>query len=139
LPRLLHKLFVRARVRIPFGFEQGKFAHADESGSRILATLCAAGAVTSVLLGIIQPAILGLTLALLAGFLLLDRGMYAFAWRERRSLPFLASFVLLHLCCSVVVVAGGVAGFAQWVVSPRYRRLFAPLAGRASVHGADVA
>jgi glycosyltransferase involved in cell wall biosynthesis len=135
LPRLFRKLFVRARVRIPFGFEQGKFAHADETGSRILAALCGAGVVTSAPLGILRPRILGLTLGQLGGFLFLDRGMYAFVWRERRSLPFLASFILLHLCCSAVVVAGGAAGLAQWMASPQYRRLFAPLAEPASVHG----
>ncbi len=139
LPRLLRKLFLRARVRIPFGFEQGGFAHADETGSRILAALLGTGAVAAAPLGLRRPRLLGLALGQLAGFVLLDRGMYAFAWRERRSAPFLASFVALHLCCSAVTVAGGAVGFAQWLVSPRYRRMFAtpdrPAAGRTAVDG----
>jgi GT2 family glycosyltransferase len=139
LGRLLRKLFVRAKIRIPFGFEQGKFAHADETANRILATLCAVGVVLSIAPGVLRPATFFLTFALFGAFLLLDMGMYRFVWRERRSLPFLASFALLHLICSVAVVAGGVVGFAQWIVSPRYRRLFAPLPQTASVQGSDAA
>jgi glycosyltransferase involved in cell wall biosynthesis len=139
LPRLLRKLFIRARVRIPFGFTQGKFAHADETGKRIFATLCAVGIVISALLGIFEPRLFVFTFALLIAFVLLDRGMYAFAWREHPSVPFMASFVLLHLCCGIVIVLGGVLGFAQWAVSPRYRRLFAPLTEDAGVRGADPA
>jgi hypothetical protein len=62
--------------------------------------------------------------------------MYRFAWREHRSVPFLATFVLLHLVCSAGIVAGGVVGAAKWIVSPRYRRLFAPLAEPATARGA---
>jgi len=125
MPRLLRKLYLRAQVRIPFGFEQGKFAHADETGSRILAALLGAGVLVSAPLGLVRPALSGVALGQLAGFVLLDRGMYAFVWRERRSVPFLVSFVGLHLCCSGVVVAGGAVGLARWLASPRYRRMFA--------------
>ncbi|HEX6469483.1 MAG TPA: glycosyltransferase family A protein [Streptosporangiaceae bacterium] len=126
LSRLLRKLYERAKIRIPFGFDQGKFAHADETGNRIVATMCAALAVASIPAAVLWPALWAVTAVLLCAFVLLDKGMYAFVWRDRRSASFLASYVVLHLICSVVVVAGGVVGFAQWLVSPRYRRLFAP-------------
>lgn len=138
LKPLLRKLFIRARVRIPFGFEQGKFAHADETGNRILATLCAVDLVASIPMGILWPPVFAVSALLLAAFILLDKGMYAFVWRERPQVMFLVAYVLLHLLCSVVIVAGGVLGMAQWIVSPRYRRLFAPLETTPG-HGADAA
>lgn len=120
---IVRKAFVRSRLRVPFYLGRGRAMQGMETGGRAFAAVLAALTIAS------APVIAlswwaGLaTVALLASFVAVDFGQYAFVKRER-GWAFLAFFTLVHLVMNTAAVTGLAVGLAQWVVSGRFRTLY---------------
>ncbi|MFF1904358.1 glycosyltransferase [Kitasatospora sp. NPDC058218] len=120
---LLRKAFVRSRLRVPFYLGRGRAMQGMETPGRAVASALAGLAVASLPLIVWQPLTALITVLAVAGFVLTDLGQYGFVRRER-GLGFLAFFTLAHLLVNAVVLAGLVAGLAQFAVSGRFRRMY---------------
>ncbi|MFF8954222.1 glycosyltransferase family 2 protein [Streptomyces sp. NPDC014894] len=122
---LLRKAFVRSRLRVPFYLDRGRAMRGMETGGRAAASVLAALALAALPLTPWWPPAAAVSALALAGFVLADLGQYGFVRRERGAV-FLLRFTLAHLLVNAVVVAGLAAGLAQYAVSRRFRRLYAP-------------
>ncbi|MEU1419953.1 glycosyltransferase [Kitasatospora sp. NPDC005751] len=127
---LLRKAFVRSRLRVPFYLGRGRAMQGMETPGRAVASALAGLAVASLPLIAWQPLTALVTALAVAGFVLTDLGQYRFV-RQERGLGFLAFFTLAHLLVNAVVLAGLVAGLAQFAVSRRFRRMYAVVAADA--------
>ncbi|WP_066361847.1 glycosyltransferase family 2 protein [Herbidospora mongoliensis] len=124
LPTLLRKLFQRGRLRVPLYARKRRFAQGYETASRAWASLAALLTV----LALPAPFLLGpvaavLPALLLAAWALGDLGMFRFVFARKCPL-FGAYFVAVHFVVSLVIIAGVATGAAQWLISPRFRRLY---------------
>jgi glycosyltransferase involved in cell wall biosynthesis len=124
LAGLLRKLFRRCRLRIPLHARARRFDRGHESASRVWGSIAA----FAVLPALALPALLGpgwvaAPVALLAGSLACDTGMYAFVHR-RHGLPFLLFFAGVHFLVNVTVTAGVGTGAVQWLASRTFRQLY---------------
>lgn len=120
---ILRKAFVRSRLRVPFYLDRGRAMQGMETGGRAFAAVLAALTLASVPLIAITPWAAVATLILLAAFVIVDFGQYAFVRRER-GWAFLAFFTGVHLLMNTAAVTGLAVGVAQWVCSGRFRTLY---------------
>jgi hypothetical protein len=123
---MLYKVFVRARLAVPLLVDRRGLPGGYASRDRAIATVGALGAILALPL----PVLAGvwwavLPAALLAGSLLGERAMYRMVV-QRRGWPFLAFFAAMNTVVNVTVAGAVTAGLGQWLVSPRFRRLYAP-------------
>ncbi|MFE4360077.1 glycosyltransferase family 2 protein [Kitasatospora sp. NPDC056800] len=123
LSGLVRKLFRRARLRVPLYVDHRGFMRGFETRSRAVAALAAAGAVASLPLALVSRRTLPATAALAAGAVLADRGFHAFLVRER-GVPTAVAYTALHFAAGTAVTAGAAVGAGQWLLSPRFRRLY---------------
>ena len=123
LAPILGKAFRRSRLRVPFYLKRGKAMQGMETGGRAFAAVLAALTLATLPVALWFPPVLLLAVLLLAGFIAVDRGQYVFVRREC-GWPFTAFFTAVHLVVNAAVVCGLAAGVLEWLVSPRFRRLY---------------
>jgi glycosyltransferase involved in cell wall biosynthesis len=121
---LARKLFHRVRSRVPVYARKRKFANGYETPSRAYSSLAALLAVVTLPLALLGPAWLAVPAVLLTTSLACDAKMFRFVL-ARRGPRFTAFFVGLHFLVNLVIAGGVVTGIAQWLVSRRFRRLYA--------------
>jgi hypothetical protein len=130
---LLRKVADRCRLRVPLYARRRRFARGFETATRIWGSVLAALAVPALALPALA-AWLGTTapvlalaaatpVALVAASVACDADMYRFV-RLRRGLPFGVGFAAVQFLVNVAIVVGVACGAAQWLVSPRFRRLY---------------
>lgn len=120
---LLHKLFRRARLRVPLFARRRRFAKGFETASRSMAAVAALGAVATIPLALAGPWWLLVPAALVGLSVAGDPSMYRYVLR-RRGPRFLPVFVAVAFATNVAISAGIVVGALHWLVSPRFRRLY---------------
>ncbi|MFI2662520.1 glycosyltransferase family 2 protein [Micromonospora carbonacea] len=120
---LLHKLYRRARLRVPLFARRRRFAKGFESPARSFGTVAALGVLASLPLAVLHPAWLLLTAALFGISLSADAEMYRHV-RRRKGLPFLTVFTAVAFGTNVAIAAGIAVGALQWLVSRDFRRLY---------------
>ena len=114
---ILRKAFRRSRLRVPFYLKRGKAMQGMETGGRAFAAVLAALTLASL------PFSVWLSLVLLAAFIAVDFGQYVFVRRER-GWAFAAFFTAVHLVVNTAVVCGLAVGVLEWLVRPRFRRMY---------------
>jgi glycosyltransferase involved in cell wall biosynthesis len=123
---MLYKVFVRARLAVPLLLDRrglpGGYASRDRAGASI-AALAAVLALPLPLLAGVWWAVL--PPVLLAGSLAGERDMYRMVV-QRRGWRFLPFFAAMNTVVNVTVAGAVAVGLGQWLVSPRFRRLYAP-------------
>ncbi|GAT79517.1 glycosyl transferase [Streptomyces sp. F-3] len=122
---LLRKLYRRARLRIPLFVQRRRFAKGFETASRSLAALAAFGAVAALPLALLHPAWLAVPAVLAGASFTGDLAMYRYVLK-RRGWRFLTVFSAVAFATNVAISAGIAAGVVQWLLSPRFRRLYEP-------------
>ncbi|MBO0610485.1 glycosyltransferase family 2 protein [Myceligenerans salitolerans] len=123
LRTIFRKVFHRTRLHVPLYLRQGSLPGGFATGPRAGAALAALGAVLCVPLIVLSPLWAVVALGLLVGSILADRGLYAFVL-DRKGLGFTLFFAgVHHLVNCAIALAGGI-GLLQWIVSPRFRRLY---------------
>lgn len=120
---LMHKLYRRARLRVPLFAQRKKFAKGFETGGRSTAALAALLSLLPLPLIALHPAFAVLSVLLFAGSLAGDPAMYAYVLRHR-GLGFWLVFVAVIFATNVAIAAGAAVGAVQWILSPRFRRLY---------------
>lgn len=139
---LLKKIFRRSRLRVPLYAQRRRFAQGYETPARVLAAAAAALAVPAVALPVLLgPVAAVVPLGLLAASVLCDASMYRYAL-GRRGLPFTAVFAGVQFLLNLATVAGVGVGTLQFLLSPRFRRLYdltRPAGVPGMVAGAEVA
>jgi len=121
---LLHKLYRRARLRVPLYVRRRRFARGFETANRSLASLAALAAIPAVaLMLVIGPVGAVVPVALLASSVLLDAGTYVYALR-RKGFRFALAFAAVAFTENVAITAGVLTGVAQWLISPAFRALY---------------
>lgn len=120
---LLHKLFRRARLRIPLFARRRRFAKGFETASRSMATVAALGAVVTLPLVLLGPGWLAVPVVLAGLSVAGDLSMYRYV-RGRRGWRFLAVFTSVAFATNVAISTGIVVGGFHWLASGRFRRLY---------------
>ncbi|MCE7079789.1 glycosyltransferase family 2 protein [Streptomyces sp. ST2-7A] len=120
---LLHKLFRRARLRVPLFARRRRFAKGFETASRSMAAVAALGAVLTLPLVLLGPAWSVVPTVLVGLSIAGDPSMYRYVLK-RRGARFLLVFTAVAFATNVAISAGIVAGALQWLVSGRFRRLY---------------
>lgn len=120
---ILRKAFVRGRLRVPFYLDRGRAMQGMETGGRAFAALLATLTLFSVPAWLLTVWAVPVTAAALAGFVIVDFGQYIFV-RRRGSLAFTAFFTGVHLLMNTAATLGLAAGLLQWLLNPRFRRLY---------------
>ncbi|WP_410643556.1 glycosyltransferase family 2 protein [Amycolatopsis sp. lyj-346] len=121
---LLNKVFTRSLLRVPLFAGGQKLGKGPESPARAAGSLAALGAVLTVPLPLLAgPLWTVVPAGLLLGSIAADGAMYRFVAR-RRGVGFGLFFVGTNLVSNVAIAAGVLTGAAQWVLSPRFRRIY---------------
>ncbi|MDG4765882.1 glycosyltransferase family 2 protein [Solwaraspora sp. WMMD406] len=120
---LLRKAFRRSRLRVPFYLRRGRAMQGMETGGRAAASVLALLTLLSAPTAVLHPPVLVGTALLLAAFVTVDAGQYAFVRRER-GWSFLAFFTAVHLLVNATVASGLAVGVLTWLASPRFRRMY---------------
>lgn len=122
---LLRKLFHRGRLRVPLYATTRRFSRGYETPSRAVSAMTALAAVALAPLGLaLGPAGLAPAALLLVVSLACDARMYLFVG-ARRSVPFALFFAGVHFLVKLVTATSVFVGGAQWLVSGRFRRMYA--------------
>ncbi|HWG99994.1 MAG TPA: glycosyltransferase family 2 protein [Pilimelia sp.] len=120
---LLRKGFRRSRLRVPFYLKRGRAMQGMETGNRALAAVLGALALGGAVAALAYPPALLVAAAALAGSVAADFGQYVFV-RRTRGWAFLAFFTAVHLVLNTTVVCGLAVGLVEWVLRPRFRRMY---------------
>jgi hypothetical protein len=123
LAPLLGKAFRRSRLRVPFYLRRGRPMQGMETGGRAAASVLALLTLLSLPVAVLYPPILAGTALLLAAFVAVDIGQYAFVRREQ-GWPFVAFFTAVHLLLNATVATGLAVGAVNWLASARFRRMY---------------
>lgn len=129
---LLRKLFRRARLRVPLFARRRRFAKGFETGTRSSAAAAALAALLTVPLVALHPAWIALPALLFGLSLTGDPAMYRYVLRKKGP-AFLTVFTGFAFLTNVAIAAGAAVGAVQWLISPRFRRLYEPYRGSAVV------
>jgi glycosyltransferase involved in cell wall biosynthesis len=119
----LRKVFVRTRMQVPF-FLQRQYAAGVVTSPESRASLFAALSVATLPLVAVAPALAVLPILSLVPYFVIDRRMYRFVFGSR-GLGFGVFFTATHFLVNLTIAVGAGVGIAQWLVSPRFRRLYA--------------
>ncbi|WP_308295971.1 glycosyltransferase family 2 protein [Streptomyces sp. ISL-96] len=122
---LVRKLFRRARLRVPLFARRRRFAKGFETASRSMGAMAALGAVVSLPLALSGPAWLLVPVALAGLSVAGDLSMYRYVL-NRRGWRFLVVFTSVAFSTNVAISAGIAVGAVHWLVSGRFRRMYAP-------------
>ncbi|MEU6409268.1 glycosyltransferase family 2 protein [Microbispora sp. NPDC046933] len=121
---VLSKFFHRARLHIPLYLRRPGFNGGPADSSRGWGSLAALFAVlTAPLPVVLGPAWPAAPVALLAGSIAADLGMYRYV-RRYAGTPFTLYFTAVHFLVNVTVAVAVFAGAAQCLVSSRFRHTY---------------
>jgi glycosyltransferase involved in cell wall biosynthesis len=121
---MLWKFFERARLHMPLYLRRPDFTGGPTNSGRGWGALAALFAVVTVVLpALFGPAWLAVPVVLLAGSIAADSGMYRFVWRYAGS-AFTVYFTAIHFLMNVAAAAASLVGFAQFVLSRRFRHMY---------------
>lgn len=122
---LLRKLFHRGRLRVPLYARARRFATGFETANRAYGSVAALLAVLTAPLPVVAgPLAVVVPVLLLAASMACDAGMYRFVLRLRGP-GFLLYFGLMQFLVNVTIAVSVAAGVAQWLVSSRFRGMYA--------------
>lgn len=121
---LLRKLFHRGRLRVPLYAQIRHFSTGFETPQRSMASLAAAASLPALAAtALVGPWAVAGAAALIATSVALDAGMYRFAARLYGP-AFLIRFTAMHYLVNLTIMTSVLAGAIQWLLSPRFRRLY---------------
>ncbi|GAB3137542.1 hypothetical protein GCM10027290_03440 [Micromonospora sonneratiae] len=121
---VLSKLFHRARLHVPLYLRRPDFQGGPSQDTRAWGSLAALLTLPSVALPVLfGPLWAAVPLLLLVGFLAGEAGVFRFVAGQRGP-AFLAYFVAMHFLATLTIALAGMAGVAQYAVSPVFRRTY---------------
>lgn len=120
---ILRKHYLRVSSLVPLLIERRGQRPGGQAAHRPAEVVTAGLAAVTAPLGLFEPALLGLPLLFLLGFVLTEPGLVRFVRRAagaRYVLPVLA----LHYVSSLTIAVAAGVGLLRWLVQPRFRALY---------------